>query len=350
MNTTQEIRNNNNFNLIRLVASILVFIHHIYPIYFNSSVPFDPIRFLFGNSMGSFAVYVFFFISGYLILQSYEHNSKWKYILARIIRIMPAFIVILFVSVFIIGALATNLPIATYFSSIDTYKYLANANLFRIIYSIPNVFVSNTLSNHINDSIWTLPFEMFCYIILFVVGLSKVYKNKYITLLLWIVVLLLHQLFANKIDSYTIPIFNINIYYFFDFFMFFFTGMLFYLFREHIIKNIFLFISLWLLLFYFKTTPYFGSMRLLLVGYIIYFIAFFKPFHWYNTYMKHDYSYGFYLYAFPIQQLFFTYYQNHFLNFYLSIFLSFICAFVCAIMSWHFVEKPCLNLKKKWTQ
>jgi peptidoglycan/LPS O-acetylase OafA/YrhL len=66
--------------------------------------------------------------------------------------------------------------------------------------------------------------------------------------------------------------------------------------------------------------------------------------------MKHDYSYGFYLYAFPIQQLFFTYYQNHFLNFYLSIFLSFICAFVCAIMSWHFVEKPCLNLKKKWTQ
>lgn len=55
-----------------------------------------------------------------------------------------------------------------------------------------------------------------------------------------------------------------------------------------------------------------------------------------------DFSFGLYLYAFPIQQLFSNLGVN---NFMLHISLSTMTAMVLAVISWRFIEEPALSLK-----
>jgi peptidoglycan/LPS O-acetylase OafA/YrhL len=57
-----------------------------------------------------------------------------------------------------------------------------------------------------------------------------------------------------------------------------------------------------------------------------------------------DFSYGIYLYAFPIQQTVAKFGLNHDPISYLIICFSF--TFIAAALSWHLVEKPFLRLKK----
>ena len=57
-----------------------------------------------------------------------------------------------------------------------------------------------------------------------------------------------------------------------------------------------------------------------------------------------DYSYGVYIYAFPIQQI---YVQLGTENPLQNIALSLPTACICAVLSWHFIESPALRLKHK---
>lgn len=56
-----------------------------------------------------------------------------------------------------------------------------------------------------------------------------------------------------------------------------------------------------------------------------------------------DYSYGIYIYAFPIQQSIIYLYPHMTLKLYLLICL--ILTLMCAILSWHFIERPALAFK-----
>jgi peptidoglycan/LPS O-acetylase OafA/YrhL len=56
-----------------------------------------------------------------------------------------------------------------------------------------------------------------------------------------------------------------------------------------------------------------------------------------------DYSYGLYIYAFPIQQLLLNRCTRPILFFAASYPIS----LAVAVLSWHFVESPCLSLKKR---
>ena len=67
-----------------------------------------------------------------------------------------------------------------------------------------------------------------------------------------------------------------------------------------------------------------------------------------NILINDDYSYGVYLYAFPLQQFFTS--QFHFTNPYVITVLTSIFVFVCAYLSWHKVEHPLLKRKKDMLQ
>lgn len=56
-----------------------------------------------------------------------------------------------------------------------------------------------------------------------------------------------------------------------------------------------------------------------------------------------DFSYGVYLYAFPVQQLVLHLWKP--IPFTAFMALSFAITLICAIASWHFIEKPALSLK-----
>lgn len=73
----------NRFDILRLAAALAVFLAHGEYLYrLSLPVPFP------GHSLGSLAVYVFFFISGYLVCLSWIRQPAWQ---AFWVKRLPAF-------------------------------------------------------------------------------------------------------------------------------------------------------------------------------------------------------------------------------------------------------------------
>jgi len=151
----------NNLDALRLTGALLVILGHAYVLLGRvTEVPF-----IFGYTVSTFGVAIFFSISGYLISASWNRSRDLKtYFTARCLRIFPALITVVLVAIFVIGPLVTTLPIMDYFQSSQTYAYLKNIVL-NPAYSIPGVFEQNIFPNSANGSLWTLPAEFFCYLV-----------------------------------------------------------------------------------------------------------------------------------------------------------------------------------------
>src|SRR5262245_53522115 len=80
---------NNNFDIIRLFAALLVLISHCYPL---TGVATDPFAHYFGeyDTGGGWGVAIFFVISGFLVTRSVMERSTWVYLRSRVLRIVPA--------------------------------------------------------------------------------------------------------------------------------------------------------------------------------------------------------------------------------------------------------------------
>lgn len=90
----------NNFNIIRFIAAILVLYSHSYPLYGHKFI--GPVEQFFGKSWGGLAVHVFFISSGFLIMGSFVNSkSIGNFIVSRLLRIYPALIVSVLFCVFI---------------------------------------------------------------------------------------------------------------------------------------------------------------------------------------------------------------------------------------------------------
>jgi len=90
----------NNFNLIRLLAAVAVLFGHSYALLRLD----EPLAVSLHTSLGSIAVDIFFIASGYLVGGSLLFKQSLRdYFLARILRIYPALIVMLLLTVFGLG-------------------------------------------------------------------------------------------------------------------------------------------------------------------------------------------------------------------------------------------------------
>jgi peptidoglycan/LPS O-acetylase OafA/YrhL len=149
----------NNFDLLRLIGAILVVYTHAYAL----TGTIGPG--LGGSSVGTFALKIFFTISGYLVAQSWLRDPNlWRYLYRRALRVLPGLTAVTLVSAFVIGPLATRLPAGEYFRHPGTWRYLENIGLY-INYFLPGVFETNTYPNAVNGSIWSLPVEGAAYLL-----------------------------------------------------------------------------------------------------------------------------------------------------------------------------------------
>ena len=126
INLEQAIRReNNNFDLVRLIAALAVIFGHSFYLFPTNGYK-EPISIILKNDYsGSLAVYVFFFLSGIFITSSFDKsNSPVKFVIARAFRIWPALIVCILLTVFVIGPIFTNQSLANYFSAHQTWRYL----------------------------------------------------------------------------------------------------------------------------------------------------------------------------------------------------------------------------------
>src|SRR5262245_60637595 len=122
----------NNFDTLRIVAALSVLWSHVFGLTIGPEAN-QPLESLSGEQMtlGDIGLAVFFVISGYLITQSFvQSRSMWRFVRARILRIMPGLVIVLILLGLIVGPLVTTAPLSEYFSSAGLYRYLIlNASL-----------------------------------------------------------------------------------------------------------------------------------------------------------------------------------------------------------------------------
>lgn len=332
---------NNNYDFIRFLAATLVIFSHAYPLTSHEG------EFLLKLSngqwdMGGMAVATFFIISGFLITQSYERsNNILKYFKARFLRIFPGLIVAVLFSTFIIGTLVTTLPAKDYLTNEFTYNYLKVIFLFPMQWTLPGVFENSSLNNSINGSLWTIPFEVLGYLVVAIIGLLGMLKYRKVVLILFIL-----SIYSKEYLKMYVPVDIPWVYLpsFFDLFPFFAVGMLMYSYRDKIVLNKwYASIAILMLLISLKFGGFVDAFTIF-GAYLIMYFAYNKKIRLNNFSKYGDFSYGIYIYAFPIQQTV-TYFFKGEISVLLNIAISLPVTILLAILSWHLIEKPALKLK-----
>jgi peptidoglycan/LPS O-acetylase OafA/YrhL len=155
----------NNLDGLRLIAAISVLVGHAWPLTGRSGAPVVA-----GILLSHLAVFVFFSISGYLITTSWLSSPRvWGYLRRRVARIFPALIVVVLITVLVVGPAVSTLSPAEYFHEPQTWEYLASGVVLAPSYLLPGVFAHNP-TTAVNGSLWSLGPEFVCYLLVLLVG------------------------------------------------------------------------------------------------------------------------------------------------------------------------------------
>jgi peptidoglycan/LPS O-acetylase OafA/YrhL len=170
----------NNFDALRLVAALAVILSHAFLIA-QGTEKNDPLNWLTGNQcmLGLTGVFVFFAVSGFLVTQSFEQtHSPLRYLIKRVLRIFPAYLVCLVVTAFLLGPVVTTLPLGEYLHRPEPYNYLYYNSFFDIrVHELPGVmFVDNPVGLEVNGSLWSLGAEFDMYLMVLGLGMLRLLK------------------------------------------------------------------------------------------------------------------------------------------------------------------------------
>lgn len=156
---------NNNLDLVRLGCAALVLFGHGFNIFTND--PGDP------NPVASFlydaqavGLNVFFVLSGFLIARSaLQSTGAAAFWMARAARIVPGLFVASAFCAFLIGPIATDVPLSVYLSDPKVALYVLGTGLFALPdLRLPGVFETAPNVGDVNVSVWTLRYEVALYV------------------------------------------------------------------------------------------------------------------------------------------------------------------------------------------
>lgn len=332
----------NNFQFIRFVAATGVFLSHVSPLAGAG---------LGGKAqmLGHVSLNIFFIVSGFLVCKSFIDRPVQRYFLNRALRIFPALIVAVLASAFILGLAMTDLPSSEYLGDPAVYEYVyKNILLFlpEIPKTLPGLFLESKYAPTVNAPLWSLPYEAACYLFLAISGLVfRVKINaKVFTLFAAILFLACFAVYiANQVTKST----DYAIYFGKDtyrLFAMFFMGATLYLVGNkvpisHATFSAFVAIFLASLLY----RPASITVFYLICAYSIFYFAYLLkgPLLKFNS--LGDYSYGIYIFGYPIQQTVEHLYPS--LGLVSYFFVTFSATLFLAALSWHTVEKHALSLK-----
>jgi len=326
----------NNFDFIRVVAAMAVMFSHSYPLTFGENDN-EPLFILTKcqTDFGVTAVNIFFIVSGFLVTQSLTRKKTLAdYFRARALRIFPAMAVMIVLMVFLFGPLLSSLSAREYFSDKKTFHYLQLIYVFtsREITGLPGVFEINPFHDVVNGSLWTIRYELTCYLALPAIYL--LFRKRFVASLL----------LSAAVIFIALKLFFAPIYLITSLFTCFLSGSLFYVFRNKIPMHWLLAVVSAVLLI--ASVP----LRILsytfpwVMGYLVIYFAL-VPKSSLTRFGKYgDFSYGIYIWAFPVQQLIAQHYSYKGPMF--NLLASFPIVLLLAAGSWHLVEKPALGWKR----
>jgi peptidoglycan/LPS O-acetylase OafA/YrhL len=335
----------NNFNLLRFIAASLVLFSHSFALS-TGSASAEPLRDSLGVTWGHIAVDLFFVTSGFLVTGSLLVRKKLaEYVAARALRILPGLWVALGLTVFVLGAWVTTLGLKEYFSHPDTWIYLfQNATLLKASYTLPGVFEDLPWKRAVNGSLWTLPLEVRMYAALalswlvarWLIGESA---RNFSRICLAAAILAACAQFILVLLGKHHPAIQLG--------YMFFAGAVFRLLQDRIdlSPRFALLMFLEIVLASMNKTA-FGVVYALCMPYLILYLAFVPRGAVRGFNRLGDYSYGIYIYAFPVQQL--LAFQWRGINPYEMMALSFVLTLMLAIASWTLIEKRSLAMKPRF--
>lgn len=328
--------NQNNFDFIRFVLAFIVMGSHICVL-----IPGDVYHDIHPFFQDGIAIRSFFVISGFLIAKSLAKSTSLKsYFLKRVKRIVPAYtFVVLFFAIFL--SFFSTLSMQDYFSSFQFWKYLG-VNLIYQNYlepCLPGVFTHGNVFCAVNGALWTIKIEEAFYLLLPLLAFIqfKYFKKKwifylgiYIASIIFFNVLALFGLFriAKQLPGAM---------------CFFSGGIIAYHYFDMLIPKLKYIIIPALIFFiaenYYTDLLLFSPVALAIMTlFVAYNFKFLNHFGRYG-----DFTYGTYIFHFPIIQLFvwtgIYQYFNRVELFFIIIFI----VLICAIFSWKFIESKFIS-------
>lgn len=335
---------NRLFDLLRIVFATLVLLSHAPELTDGNRSREIFSRITNGQvSFGMFGVVGFFLLSGYLIVQSWQNKPNLSdFLRKRTLRIVPGYVVAALLSTLLIGLLV---PSVDHF-----FRHLRGEFIMSILTlnspSTPDVF-PGFIHASVNGSLWTIPYEFRCYLLVACFGACGLFRRRTI----WLgatVVLLALQLSPALPGHMRWPL---SLYPVlgspastFRFSAIYLLGGCFFLFRERIVYLPVLAVAAAAALLGVRSfaASHIDLALIVFGGYLMFYMVQ-LPVRWIERMRSFpDVSYGIYLYGWPVESLWIWYHGG-------SPWLTFAVSAVlcCGLgwLSWHFVERPMLQLK-----
>lgn len=282
----------------------------------------------------------FFALSGFLVTGSaLRLRNTGTFLTFRVLRILPALFVEVTLCAIVLGSAFTTLPLRSYFTHYGFWRYFGNI-VGIITFYLPGVFLQNRMSI-VNANLWTLPSEFDCYFItaiLMATGLF--YKTKTVTGVVVVVSIVFAVLnAANGFAAVPFQYTPLTITYYF------FIGMAFFYWKSRIPARWSLFIAAVALSYAFLY-----SQRTIFIApiFVVYCVVFLGvvALPEIGALKTRDYSYGIYLYGFPITQGLVAAFPGLVGHKVIVSLAALTLTTLFAATSWKYVEKPTLALKK----
>lgn len=345
-------RNDNCFDFIRLFASTSVLFAHV--------IGNMEISFLWADPGTKYWFYdgvpLFFILSGFLVYKSYDNlymNKKpiLYYFINRFLRIAPA--IYAYALVTLILLLSIGILNIDNVLSIGFLGWLSSNMVLIPVYH-PTIF-DNFGIGVLNGSLWTIPVEFSFYMILPLMYWIEKKKSSFMMFVVIGIVAFFGLYIDWKIslenaESIVEKFYSIS---FIPYLIYFLMGIFWLRMWDKTPKNYLLAIVgvvlYWVIhldILSINLGPFRGFIKMLPLSYSIIWFGFNAPKFFKNFTNFGDISYGVYIWHMVIVNIFIYYGVSRSFDHNLVSFSIFSITFILAFLSWKFVEKPSLKLKK----
>ncbi|MCA3773840.1 MAG: acyltransferase [Cutibacterium sp.] len=319
----------NCFDIIRHIAALMVLYSHQFALtgYREPEIPeWDTLGFL--------AVAIFFSISGYFMPGSFIRSGNFMdFIKRRLRRLLPGLVVCTFITNYLIAPIFVTEPAIEYIASYDTFLTFLSTAVF-LGKDIPGAFGGWIFPHAINGSLWTLPIEFMCYLIIgAALSFSKNFRVPLGLFLLSVV-----GTVAQVATGYNYSFYNVPLSYLLMFGICFNGGALLSMTRPAWEPHRAILVAAAAVGILITR----GRPEINVVGPLALTLLTIMIGTAYSEKLirgRFDISYGIYIYAFPIQQIVINVATQ---NLWLSMMLSLALTLMAAYLSYRFVESPFL--------
>jgi peptidoglycan/LPS O-acetylase OafA/YrhL len=326
-------RGRDSIMALRLILAGAVLVSHAFLIVHGHRYVEPLVRWT-GFDLGQHAVNLFFVLSGFLVVQSLERRDLVSYLAARLLRVLPGLVCAAIAVVVLIGPLQTTQKLFDYFGNPATLTGLSHILTFDGKTELPGVFTASP-AHEVMATVWTLKYELACYLGLALVGLCHPrWRVLFVLCLLALAMVLLAEArelqFPGPVESSA------------RFAMCFLIGVAAWLCRKRLPLDIRVLPLLAGVVVLFVNTPFERPLMIVFEAYAVLWLAFVPLLADNLAAPAADLSYGIYLYGFPLEQVAWAVAPS---DPWALLVLALPLTLLIAALSWRFVERPALAYK-----